>query len=77
MPWAGVLKFLIFCTLLALLYGLYQDGTVTKIVTDLGVSRCKTKWAKSGFDAQWDLARGCSVYLRGTWVPEGNVQVPP
>jgi hypothetical protein len=73
----GIIKFIIFCAFVALLYGWYQDGTVTKVVTGVGSSACKSKWAKSGFYTQWDIASGCQVYVDGRRIPEANVQVHP
>lgn len=73
----GIVKFVIFCALLALVYGYYQDGTLTKVATDFGSSDCKRRWAKSGFDVQWEFVAGCQVYVGGRWIPEANVQVHP
>jgi hypothetical protein len=72
-----ILKVVILCILTALIYGWYEDGNLSKVATGFGSSPCKKKWAKSGFETQWDLASGCQVYVRNRWIPEANVQVQP
>jgi hypothetical protein len=75
--------FIVFVILGFLVWGWAQDGTITKVWSDVekaaaasDLSGCHKRWEPSPYYAQ-QMPGGCMVYLNGKWIPEQNVSIKP